>query len=121
MQLHDVGALPGRVGDGGAKTITNTAANGATGTQATLVGAAATAANLRRFLVGPVESEITGVDTTPDGRTVFVGIQHPGEDAADPNAPTSNWPANQNGAAPGVRPRSAVVAVTRADGGIIGL
>ncbi|MCL9982436.1 MAG: PhoX family phosphatase [Erythrobacter sp.] len=114
-------ALPGRVGDGGSKTITNTAANGATSTQTTLVGAAATSASLRRFLVGPLECEITGVDTTPDGRTVFVGIQHPGEDATDPNAPTSNWPANQNAAAPGVRPRSSVVAVTRQDGGIIGL
>ncbi len=112
-------ALPGRVGDGGARTITNT--NGTTATQATFIGAAATAATLRRFLVGPREAEITGVDTTPDGRTLFVGIQHPGENATDPNAPTSNWPANQTGAAPGVRPRSAVVAVTRADGGIVGL
>lgn len=112
-------ALPGRVGDGGARTITNT--NGGTATQGTFVGAAATTATLRRFLVGPREAEITGVDTTPDGRTVFVGIQHPGEDATNPNAPTSNWPASQAGAAPGVRPRSAVVAVTRADGGIVGL
>jgi secreted PhoX family phosphatase len=112
-------ALPGRVGDGGARTITNT--NGGTATQGTFVGAAATTATLRRFLVGPREAEITGVDTTPDGRTLFVGIQHPGEDATNPNNPTSNWPASQAGAAPGVRPRSAVVAVTRADGGIVGL
>jgi secreted PhoX family phosphatase len=111
-------ALPGRVGDGGARTITNT--NGTTATQATFVGAPATAATLRRFLVGPVQAEITGVDTTPDGRTVFVGIQHPGENGT-PAAPSSNWPANQNGAAPGVRPRSAVVAVTRTDGGIVGI
>jgi secreted PhoX family phosphatase len=83
-------------------------------------GAPATAATLRRFLIGPVQSEITGVDTTPDGRTVFVGIQHPGENGT-PAAPSSNWPANQNGAAPGVRPRSAVVAVTRTDGGIVGI
>lgn len=114
-------ALPGRVGDGGARTITNTASNGATAMQSTFVGAAATPATVRRFLTGPLEAEITGVDTTPDGRTIFVGIQHPGEDAADPNQPSSNWPANQNAPAPGVRPRSAVVAVTRADGGIIGL
>jgi secreted PhoX family phosphatase len=51
---------------------------------------------------------------------VFVGIQHPGENGT-PAAPSSNWPANQNGAAPGVRPRSAVVAVTRTDGGIVGI
>lgn len=111
-------ALPGRVGDGAARTITNT--NGTTATQSTFVGAPATAATLRRFLVGPVQAEITGVDTTPDGRTVFVGIQHPGENGT-PAAPSSNWPANQNGAAPGVRPRSAVVAVTRTDGGIVGV
>ena len=111
-------ALPGRVGDGGARTITNT--NGTTATQATFIGTAATAANLRRFLTGPLGAEITGVDTTPDGRTLFVGIQHPGENGT-PTALESNWPANQTAAAPGVRPRSAVVAVTRADGGIVGL
>ncbi|MFO6446247.1 alkaline phosphatase PhoX [Erythrobacter sp. NE805] len=111
-------ALPGQVGDGGARTITNT--NGGTGTQATFVGAAATGATLRRFLTGPVGCEITGVDTTPDGRTLFVGIQHPGEDGTADN-PDSNWPASQTGAAPGVRPRSGVVAITRADGGIVGV
>jgi hypothetical protein len=110
-------ALPGRVGDGGARTVTNT--NGTTATQATFVGATATAATLRRFLVGPREAEITGVDTTPDGRTLFVGIQHPGENGT-PAAPSSNWPQSQSGTASG-RPRSSVVAVTRADGGIIGL
>ena len=112
--------LPGRVGDGGQRTITNTAADGQTRQQVTYVGEQASAANLRRFLIGPNESEITGVDSTPDGRTLFVGIQHPGEDG-DPNDPTSNWPANQNGPAPGVRPRSAVIAVTKDDGGVIGL
>jgi secreted PhoX family phosphatase len=110
-------ALPGRVGDGGARTITNT--NGGTATQATFVGAAATPATVRRFLTGPLECEITGVDTTPDGRTLFVGIQHPGEDGT-PAAPSSNWPQSQSGNATG-RPRSGVVAITRQDGGIIGL
>ncbi|WP_188054556.1 PhoX family protein [Sphingosinithalassobacter sp. CS137] len=114
-------AMPGRVGDGGARTITNTGANGATATQATRVGKPATDATVKRFLIGPVECEITGVDSTPDGRTLFVGIQHPGEDGT-PAAPTSNWPANQNGAAPaGTRPRSAVVAITKNDGGVIAL
>lgn len=112
-------ALPGTVGDGGARTITNVGSGGATATQATHVGAAASAATLRRFLVGPRECEITGVDSTPDGRTLFVGIQHPGENGA-PDAPSSNWPQSQSGAASG-RPRSAVVAITRTDGGVIGL
>lgn len=112
--------LPGRVGDGTTRTITNTNASGESAQQTTIVGEQVSAATLRRFLVGPNESEITGVDTTPDGRTLFVGIQHPGEDG-EPNDPTSNWPANQNGAAPGVRPRSAVVVVTKNDGGVVGL
>jgi secreted PhoX family phosphatase len=112
-------ALPGTVGDGGAVTITNVAQDGTTAQQSTIVGAPATAATVRRFLVGPNESEITGVDSTPDGRTLFVGIQHPGE-AGEPNAPSSNWPQSQSGNTTG-RPRSAVVAITKNDGGIVGL
>lgn len=112
-------ALPGSVGDGSAKTITNTGAGGVTATQATRVGAAATAATLKRFLVGPKQAEITGVDSTPDGRTLFVGIQHPGESGATAT-PSSNWPQSQGGTTAG-RPRSAVVVITRTDGGIVGL
>jgi secreted PhoX family phosphatase len=114
-------AMPGSVGDGGARTITNTGSGGATATQATRVAAAPTAANLKRFLVGPVECEITGVDTTPDGRTLFVGIQHPGE-LGTPAAPTSHWPDSQAGAAGAtVRPRSAIVVITKNDGGVVAL
>lgn len=114
-------ALPGHVSDGGAKTITNKDSTGATATQATIVGAAASAATLRRFLVGPVQCEITGVDMTPDGRTLFVGIQHPGEEGTAA-APSSHWPDSQSGTpAATVRPRSAIVAITRTDGGVIAL
>lgn len=114
-------AQPGNVGDGGARTITNNNAGGGTSTQATIVGAAP-GANLKRFLVGPVQCEITGVDSTPDGRTLFVGIQHPGENGT-PAAPSSHWPDSQTNANAGatVRPRSAVVIITRNDGGVVGL
>ena len=37
------------------------------------------APELRRFLTGVIGSECTGVITTPDQRTMFVNIQHPGE------------------------------------------
>ncbi|RZJ99621.1 MAG: DUF839 domain-containing protein [Novosphingobium sp.] len=108
---------PGTVGDGTTKTITNTI--GATsGTQATRIGAAP-GGNLRRFLVGPKECEITGIDSTPDGRTVFVNIQHPGENG-NPGNITSNWPQSQAGTASG-RPRSATIAITKNDGGVVGL
>lgn len=113
--------MPGTVNDGNTRTVTNTSVGGVAAPQATRVGATATAASLKRFLVGPLECEVTGVDSTPDGRTLFVGIQHPGENGT-PAAPTSAWPANQSGAAPaGTRPRSAVVVITKNDGGVVGL
>ncbi|HUD29643.1 MAG TPA: alkaline phosphatase PhoX [Novosphingobium sp.] len=111
-------ALPGHVGDGSKPTIDNGGGN----TQATIVGTKATAANLRRFLVGPVDCEITGIDTTPDGRTMFVGVQHPG-DSGTIAAPGGHWPAGQDGttATATTRPRSALVVITKNDGGVIGL
>jgi uncharacterized protein len=113
-------AMPGQVGDGGARTISNTV-GAASNTQATIVGREATPATLRRFLVGPKECEITGIDSTPDGRSIFVNIQHPGEDARDPNQPSSNWPGNQQGITGPSRPRSATIVITKNDGGVVGL
>lgn len=112
-------ALPGYVGDGSSMVVAGMDGEGATSSQLTQVGSAPSEATLRRFLVGPKECEITGVDTTPDGRTLFVGIQHPGEDG-EPASPSSNWPQSQTGIFSG-RPRSGVVAITKDDGGIVGL
>lgn len=117
-------ALPGQVGDGGKRTLSYTRANGSTLTVDTAIGKAPTAATLKRFLVGPVGCEITGLAETPDGRTMFVNIQHPGEttaqaNLADPTKYTSRWPANA-GYGAGQRPRSATVVITRSDGGRIG-
>jgi secreted PhoX family phosphatase len=75
----------------------------------------------RRFLTGPTNCEVTGVTFTPDGTTMFINIQHPGEtpsDRSDPADPGkfSKWPDYR----PGGRPRSATVAIRRADGGVIG-
>jgi uncharacterized protein len=82
----------------------------------------------RRFLNGPRNCEVTGVVMTPDGKTMFVGIQHPGEEATAANPEQfSTWPAGQwPVAADGVtslqrgRPRSGVVVITKDDGGVIG-
>jgi secreted PhoX family phosphatase len=111
-------ALPGQVGDGGAKTITNTDSTGATKQVQTFVGAALPATKLRRFLVGPVQCEITGLTETPDGKALFVNIQHPGEDTAAANiaTPDSSWPGGGTS-----RPRSATLVITKNDGGVIGL
>jgi secreted PhoX family phosphatase len=62
---------------------------------------------IRRFMVGPKECEVTGLTWTIDRKTMFVGIQHPGERG------DSQWP-------DGSTPRSAVVAIRRDDGGLIG-
>ncbi len=75
----------------------------------------------RRFLTGPNVCEVTGVMVTPDEKTMFVGIQHPGEspgsrnDAAAPKR-YSSWPEGEAGG----RPRSALVVITKDDGGVIG-
>jgi len=114
-------AMPGAVGDGGPKTITNT--DGATTRmQTTLVGRAP-GTSLRRFLVGPKECEITGIDTTPDGQTMFINIQHPGEETTTgfPNTFPSNWPASQTTPSTVSRPRSATIVITKDAGGVIGL
>jgi secreted PhoX family phosphatase len=76
---------------------------------------------IRRFLTGPNSCEITGVITTPDGTSMFVNVQHPGETASErsnPAAPkaVSSWP---DGAAGG-RPRSATIVIRKSDGTIIG-
>ena len=82
----------------------------------------------RRFLTAPNQAEVTGVVMTPDGRTMFVGLQHPGDDggAANPEE-FSSWPHNQWAVAsdgvtplPAGRPRSGIVVITKDDGGIIG-
>ena len=65
---------------------------------------------IRRFMVGPRQCEVTGIEWSADGRTLFVGIQHPGERGGDSHFPDGG----------DTTPRSAVVAITRDDGGVIG-
>jgi hypothetical protein len=105
-------ALPGQVGDG--TTVTTSSG------QTTIAGAKVTDENLRRFLVGPKECEITGVTMTPDHKAIFINVQHPGEDSPSFDAPTSNWPATQTDPTNrSARPRSGTVVITRTDGGVI--
>jgi hypothetical protein len=73
-----------------------------------------------RFLTGPIGCEVTGVVCTPDKKTMFVNIQHPGEPASERNDPAnptlfSSWP---DGPTAG-RPRAATIAIWRRDGGRI--
>ncbi|WP_343630159.1 PhoX family phosphatase [Roseateles sp.] len=109
-------AIPGKVGDGAKVT--------AAGGTATIAGAKATADTVRRFLVGPKECEITGIAMTPDNKTLFFNVQHPGEDTTPDFAGKSfgsYWPSSQTDANARKRPRSATVVITRKDGGEIGI
>lgn len=115
-------AVPGRVGDGGPVTL-----DYGTTRVTTYMGRKPSADTLKRFLVGPKDQEITGLCETPDGKVIFINVQHPGEetdpaDIGDPTRYTSHWPGNE-GYGPGgalARPRSATVMITKNDGGVIG-
>lgn len=63
---------------------------------------------IRRFMVGPKSCELTGITFTPDYKTLFVNVQHPGEEG------DSHFPGNSP------RPRSSVMMITREDGGVLG-
>ena len=117
-------AVPGSVGDGARKTLSYTKTDGSKLDIVTPVGKPATENTLKRFLVGPKGSEITGLAETPDGKAIFVNIQHPGEGTAlanvgDATKYQSQWPANA-GYGAGKRPRSATIVITKNDGGVIG-
>lgn len=70
---------------------------------------------VKRLFTGVAGCEVTGVAITPDRKTMFVNLQHPGD--GDPKV--TNFPAKFTGAA-GPRPRDCTIVITRKDGGIIG-
>ncbi|HBZ94158.1 MAG TPA: dTDP-glucose 4,6-dehydratase, partial [Pseudomonas sp.] len=72
-------------------------------------------ADLRRFFVGPNGCEVTGIAFTPDNKTMFINIQHPG------NWPYSDDATEATPSATTVRPRAATVVIQRDDGGEIGV
>ena len=69
----------------------------------------------KRLFTGVKGSEVTGVTTTPDRKTMFVNLQHPG----DGSAAVSNFPEFFIGAS-GPVPRDCTIVITRSNGGVIG-
>lgn len=63
--------------------------------------------SLAQFASGPVECEMTGPAFTPDGRTLFLAVQHPGEESESTSNPTSTWPHDGDGV-----PKPSIVAIT---------
>lgn len=132
-------AVPGQYGDGGKVEVVNQA-NGKPGkpgtapvTVSTYAGKKMNDTIFKRFLTAPKGSEVTGLAESPDGKALFINIQHPGENTpagsiGDPGKYESHWPGSGAGLVaaygPGgasARPRSATVMITKDDGGIVGL
>ena len=62
-------------------------------------------------------AELCGPEFTPDGQTLFVAIQHPAKEAGSHfDRPSTRWPDFDEH----LPPRSAVLAITRDGGGLIG-
>ncbi|WP_034263286.1 PhoX family protein [Bacillus sp. J33] len=61
-----------------------------------------------QFASAPIEAELTGPSFTPNETTLFLSIQHPGEETEDLNNLTSKWPHRKGD----TMPRPGVVAIT---------
>ncbi|EDM44493.1 hypothetical protein SCB49_13015 [unidentified eubacterium SCB49] len=59
-----------------------------------------------RVASAPKDAELTGPWFSPDGKTLFLSVQHPGEETTDKNNPTSTWPFDSDNI-----PKPAVVAI----------
>lgn len=86
-----------------------------------LLAADTRSGEIKRFLTGPAGCEITGPEFAPDGRSLFVNIQHPGENPSMRSDPShakalSSWPDGETGN----KPRSATIVIRKTDGGVIG-
>ena len=72
---------------------------------------------IRRFLQGCRGQEITGITATPDERTLFINLQHPGEGSEATPILASTYP---DGPRSRGRGRSCMLVINKDDGGVIG-
>ena len=71
----------------------------------------------KHFFGCPEGAEICGPEFTPDGKTLFVAVQHPADaENSTFDQPLHRWPDND----PKLPPRPTVLAIRRTDGGTVG-
>ena len=63
--------------------------------------------NVLQIASAPVDAEFTGPYFAPDGKTLFLSVQHPGENSASLTELSSNWPNGGNEI-----PKPSVVAIS---------
>lgn len=62
------------------------------------------AGTVHRVATAPVDAEFTGISFSPDGKSLFCSVQHPGEKSKSVKSLRSHWPNGGN-----ALPRSAIV------------
>ena len=70
----------------------------------------------RLIYLAPHGAEVTGPAFAADGESLFLAVQHPGEDSKSLEKLTTRWPDFD----PAMPPRPSVVVITRRGGGLIG-
>ena len=109
---HDFGSPDGLWADQFGRLFIQTDGAQPTGANDQMLVADPVSGEIRRLFAGVERCEITGIAVTPDQRTMFINVQHPGN--GDPAL--TRFPDYD----PALPPRDCTVVITRNDGGIIG-
>ena len=109
---HDFGSADGLWADPSGRLFIQTDGAQPTGANDQMLVASSATGEIRRLFGGVEGCEITGIAVTPDQRTMFINVQHPGNgDSAVTRFPDFD---------PSLPPRDSTVVITRKDGGVVG-
>ncbi len=109
---HDFGSADGLWSDPHGRLFIQTDGAQPTGANDQMLVADPGTGDIRRLFSGVERCEITGIAVTPDQRTMFINVQHPGN--GDPTV--TRFPDYDES----LPPRDCTVVITRKDGGVVG-